>query len=99
VHAKDCYVEPAVTAYRGVLDWKHYGDLLNRAWTFRTVGYGHSLEVWNNFFSALKMVGYDGVISIEHEDALMSKEEGLRKAVDFLKKTMIFQKPGEMWWA
>jgi sugar phosphate isomerase/epimerase len=99
VHAKDCYVEPQVVAYTGVLDWKHYGDLLNRAWTFRTVGYGHGLEVWNNLFSALKMVGYDGAISIEHEDALMSKEEGLRKAIDFLKKTIIFQKPDEMWWA
>ncbi len=99
VHAKDCYVEQSVVAYRGVLDWKHYGDLLNRAWTFRTVGYGHDLGTWNAFFSALKAVGYDGVISIEHEDALMSKEEGLRKAVSFLQKSMIFQKPGQMWWA
>lgn len=99
VHAKDCNVEPSVVAFRGVLDWKHYGDLLNRAWSFRTVGYGHDLGVWNGFFSALRSVGYDGVISIEHEDALMSKEEGLRKAVDFLKQSMIFQKAGEMWWA
>ena len=99
VHAKDCNVEPSVVAFRGVLDWKHYGDLLNRAWSFRTVGYGHDLGVWNGFFSALRRVGYDGVISIEHEDALMSKEEGLRKAVDFLKQSMIFQKAGEMWWA
>jgi sugar phosphate isomerase/epimerase len=99
VHAKDCSVEPTVAAFRGVLDWKHYGDLLNRAWIFRTVGYGHNQGVWNAFFSALRTVGYDGVISIEHEDALMSKEEGLRKAVDFLKKSIIFQKAGEMWWA
>lgn len=99
VHAKDCYVEPSVTAYRGVLDWKHYGDLLNRAWTFRTVGYGHDMGTWNAFFSALKTVGYDGVISIEHEDALMSKEEGLRKAVEFLKKSMILEDSGKMWWA
>jgi sugar phosphate isomerase/epimerase len=99
VHAKDCVVYPSVSEWRGVLDWKHYGDLMNRAWNFRTVGYGHDIGVWNSFFSTLKMVGYDGVISIEHEDALMSKEEGLRKAVEFLKKTIIFQKPGEMWWA
>ncbi len=99
VHAKDCYVEPTVASWRGVLDWKHYGDLMNRAWTFRTVGCGHDVATWNNFFAALKMVGYDGVISIEHEDPLMSKEEGLKKAVDFLKRTIIFQTPGEMWWA
>jgi sugar phosphate isomerase/epimerase len=99
VHAKDCYVEPSVAAWRGVLDWKHYGDLLNRAWTFRTVGYGHDMGTWKAFFSALKTVGYDGVISIEHEDALMSKEEGLRKAVEFLKESMIFEDAGKMWWA
>ncbi len=99
VHAKDCSIDESVVAYRGVLDWKHYGDILNRAWTFRTVGYGHDAGTWNAFFSALRSVGYDGTISIEHEDALMSKEEGLRKAVDFLKRSMIFQKQGEMWWA
>ena len=38
-------------------------------------------------------------ISIEHEDALMSPKEGLEKAVSLLKKTIIYEQPGQMWWA
>lgn len=91
VHAKDSYVDNGVSSYRGVLDWKNYDDLLNRAWIFRTVGYGHSLSVWNDLFSTLKAIGYDGVISIEHEDPLMSKLEGLKKAISFLKQSVIFE--------
>ncbi len=99
VHAKDSKVDNSVVEYRGVNDPKHYGDIANRAWTFRTVGYGHSSEFWNEFVSILRLVGYDGVISIEHEDPLMSADEGLKKAIEFLRSVLLFEKPGEMWWA
>jgi sugar phosphate isomerase/epimerase len=49
--------------------------------------------------SNLRLVGYDHVVSIEHEDSLMSPEEGLRKAVQFLKSVVITEKPGEAYWA
>ena len=99
VHAKDCRVDNSVVDFRGILDWKHYSDVVNRAWTFRTVGYGHGKKFWNDFFSMLRTVNYDGVISIEHEDPIMSPVEGLTKAVKFLKDTVIFSPAGEMWWA
>lgn len=99
VHAKDCRVEPENVKRHGVLDTKHYGDELNRSWIFRTVGYGHGVEVWNDIVSTLRMVGYDGVISIEHEDSLMSVTEGLEKAVAFMQGVLIRQMPAEMWWA
>ena len=99
VHAKDSRVDPVNTAVNGVLDTKHYGDELHRSWIFRTCGYGHSLEWWKDFFSTLRLVGYDGPISIEHEDGLMSSREGLTKAVAFLKEAMIFEKPSAMTWA
>ena len=51
------------------------------------------------YFKGLKAVGYDGTISIEHEDGLMSPKEGLEKAISFLKETLIYEKAGEMWWA
>ena len=47
----------------------------------------------------LRMVGYDFVLSIEHEDSLMSAEEGLRKAIEFLQRTLIHEKPGPAYWA
>ena len=98
-HAKDTKIDPYNTAVTGVLDTKHYGDELNRSWIFRSVGYGHNHQVWKDMMSALRMVGYDGAISIEHEDSLMSQSEGLQKAIEMLKNVMIFEGTGEMWWA
>lgn len=99
VHAKDSKVYEQNARVNGVLDVKHYGDEINRGWIFRTCGYGHGYDWWNDFVSTLRMVGYDGALSIEHEDSLMSGMEGLTKAVDFLKKVLIFQKKSAMTWA
>lgn len=98
-HAKDTKIDAYNTAVNGVLDVKHYGDEINRSWIFRTVGYGHDYQVWKDMVSALRMVGYDYVMSIEHEDSLMSVNEGLQKAILFLKDVMAFESTGEMWWA
>jgi sugar phosphate isomerase/epimerase len=99
VHAKDSKVYEQNARVNGVLDTKHYGDEINRSWIFRTCGYGHSLEWWKDFVSTLRMVGYDGVLSIEHEDSLMSSAEGLSKAVEFLKQVLVFEKKSAMTWA
>lgn len=98
-HAKDTKIDPYNTAVNGVLDTKHYSDEIHRSWIFRSMGYGHDLGVWKDIFSALRMVGYDYAISIEHEDSLMSQDEGLTKAIEFLKETLMFQSTGAMWWA
>ena len=98
-HAKDTGIDRINTDRFGVLDTKHYSDELNRSWIFRTVGYGHSEPVWRDMFTALRMTGYDGYISIEHEDSLMTPDEGLKKAIEVLKRTMMFQDKGAMWWA
>jgi len=99
IHAKDTKVCPYNTLVNGVLDTKHYSDEINRSWIFRTVGYGHDYTFWKDFVSTLRMVGYDGVLSIEHEDSLMSANEGLMKAVTFLKEIILTEKLGAMWWA
>ena len=97
-HAKDTRIDEQNTAVKGVLDTDGYGDSLSRSWEFRTIGYGHDKLIWNNMISTLKAVGYDGVISIEHEDALMSPKEGLEKAVSFLRDIIIVESPADMWW-
>lgn len=99
VHGKDCYVDQRNIAVNGCNDSKHYTDILNRAWTFRSIGYGHGVEEWKDILSTLRLIGYDYVISIEHEDALMSSDEGLSKAIALLKEANIFEEPGEMFWA
>jgi sugar phosphate isomerase/epimerase len=82
----------------GCNDFKPYEQIANRSWTFRTIGYGHDIKFWKDFVSALRLVGYDYVISIEHEDAMMSVEEGLSKAVALLKEVVTQENPGEMYW-
>ena len=99
VHAKDTRVDPANARVNGVLDTKTYDKVYERSWSFRTVGYGHGEQFWRDFISTLRAVGYDGALSIEHEDALMSVNEGFKKAVDFLNNLVIREKAGEMWWA
>lgn len=88
-HAKDTNISRHNTAVNGVLDTKPYSDELNRSWIFRTVGYGSNASQWKEMFSLLNAIGYNGAVSIEHEDSLMSVKEGLEKAVSFLKDVMI----------
>jgi sugar phosphate isomerase/epimerase len=99
VHAKDSYVDGLNIAVNGCNDNKPYDKIANRAWTFRSIGYGHDAAVWKDIVSALRLIGYDYVMSIEHEDALMSSDEGLAKGVALLKEVNIFEEPGEMFWA
>ena len=98
VHAKDIGIDPHNTKINGCLDTKPYDDLDNRSWVFRTCGYGHGDEFWKPFISMLQMKGYDGVVSIEHEDSYMSVREGFEKAVAYLRSVLIKERAGEAWW-
>ena len=98
VHAKDTQIYESNLPKTGVLDTKKYTDERNRAWIFRTVGYGHAYMWWTELISTLRMFGYDYVLSIEHEDSLMSPEEGLTKAANFLNQIVIREKSAAAWW-
>ena len=98
VHAKDTQLYPANMPKTGVLDTKPYTQERDRSWIFRTVRYGHGQEWWNEFISTLRMYGYDNVLSIEHEDSLMSPDEGLSKAAALLSQVVIKEKPAAAWW-
>ncbi|CAM2812770.1 sugar phosphate isomerase/epimerase [Paenibacillus sediminis] len=97
-HAKDTTIDPINVNRYGVTDMQSYTNMLDRAWQFRSVGYGHDLKTWADIISALRLVGYDYVVSIEHEDGLMSVEEGFSKAVQNLQQVLIEEPLGEMWW-
>ena len=99
VHAKDTMVYAANARTKGVLDTAGYAEPAKRSWLFRTVGYGHGEAHWKDLVSTLRMVGYDGALSIEHEDALTSPREGLEKAVDLLQRAVLETEPGEAFWA
>ncbi|NLO84473.1 MAG: sugar phosphate isomerase/epimerase [Clostridiales bacterium] len=99
-HAKDTKIDPINCPVNGVLDTKSFTNERERSWLFRSVGYGHDYAVWKDIVSNLRMVGYDDVLSIEHEDALMSVNEGLQKAISFLKEVIVFEdKNTDIFWA
>jgi DNA-(apurinic or apyrimidinic site) lyase len=98
-HAKDTSIYEANKRTKGVLDASQYTDEAERSWLFRTVGYGHGEAHWKEVVSTLRMVGYDGALSIEHEDSLTSSREGLEKAVDVLTRAIFETEPGDAFWA
>ena len=99
VHAKDTWIDARNTAVNGVLDTKSYELLQQRSWYFRTIGFGQGEKVWRDIVSALRLVGYDWALSIEHEDGLMSNDEGLAKAVELLLSLRPAEQAGRMFWA
>ncbi len=97
-HAKDVYIHPGNRARNGVLDTKSYREMAARSWLFRSVGWGHSEDEWKAIASALRLAGYDYVISIEHEDALASIHEGLSSAINMLSRVLLTEPQVEPWW-
>ncbi|WP_267643462.1 sugar phosphate isomerase/epimerase family protein [Haloarchaeobius amylolyticus] len=99
VHAKDTRVYDHHARRKGVLDNTSYAEGQDRSWIFRSIGYGHGEEHWKDIVSTLRMVGYEGALSIEHEDALTSSREGLEKGVDVLRRAVFETTPGDAYWA
>lgn len=88
VHAKDTFLNAPVQATTSLLE---NGSLMNipaRSWSYITLGFGHGEEWWRQFWYRLKMAGYDGWLSVEHEDVLLNALEGLEKSVTLLKGVM-----------
>lgn len=97
-HAKDTFLDQENINMYGLTDMQPYSSVQTRSWNFRSVGCGHSIQEWSDIISALRTFGYDYVVSIEHEDPLMSIEEGFHRAVRNLNSVLINESPAEMWW-
>jgi sugar phosphate isomerase/epimerase len=88
VHAKDTMLNAPIQATTSLLE---NGSLMNvpaRSWSYITLGFGHGEEWWRQFCYRLKMAGYDGWLSVEHEDVLLNSVEGLEKSIALLKGVM-----------
>ncbi|WP_342605515.1 sugar phosphate isomerase/epimerase [Peribacillus sp. FSL E2-0159] len=90
VHGKDVRLERHLSGINGVLETKEVTDVANRAWNYVAVGCGQDLQWWKEFFSVVKMMGYDAEVSLEMEDLTMSVEAGVRTSIDALKQTLSF---------
>jgi len=90
VHAKDTRLDPQEMAITGGLDTRPMvGNPGVRSWEYRTIGFGHDERWWRDFVSMLRLMGYDGTLSIEHEDELMGAREGIVKSVEFLQTIVL----------
>ena len=88
VHAKDTMLNAPVQATTSLLENGSLMDIPARSWSYITLGFGHDEEWWRQFCYRLKMAGYDGWLSIEHEDVLLNSLEGLEKSVALLRGVM-----------
>jgi sugar phosphate isomerase/epimerase len=85
VHAKDTRIDPGNAAMNSLIDTKPNDRLLDRSWSYVTLGYGHDLLWWREFCSRLRLVGYDDVLSIEHEDLTLPPLVGVQRSVELLR--------------
>ncbi|MGB8819505.1 MAG: sugar phosphate isomerase/epimerase [Rhizobiaceae bacterium] len=84
-HAKDTMINKPAAALSSRLENRSLMDIPARAWSYITLGYGNGESWWRDFCYRLRMAGYDGWLSIEHEDVMFSRLEGLRKSVELLR--------------
>jgi sugar phosphate isomerase/epimerase len=89
VHAKDTYLNQASLDLTGRFETLGHENVKERAWNYITLGYGHDEKWWCDFCYRLRLNGYDGWLSIEHEDVVLSRMEGFRRSVDLLKRTLV----------
>jgi len=94
-HAKDGEIVPHNVRRSGLLAHGEWGRI-NRGFRFRIPGWGD--VPWRRLITELHLVGYNGVLAVEHEDATMSREDGVAKSIAYL-KPLIIQSPFEgRWW-
>ena len=89
VHAKDTSMNRAAESLTGRLETINHSNVKERAWNYITLGYGHGEQWWCEFCYRLRRNGYDGWLSIEHEDSILSRMEGIRKSVHLLNRASI----------
>jgi len=85
-HGKDTLVHPDRVRRNGLLDLAFPVDPDTASWHFCAVGSGHDDATWAALVAALRSAGYDGVISIEHEDPRVTPEEGIETSLAALRR-------------
>lgn len=88
-HAKDTFINDGARHLTGLLETIEHQNVKARSWNYITLGCGHDDQWWREFCYRLRLNGYDGWLSIEHEDVILSRMEGMRKSVELLKRTSI----------
>jgi sugar phosphate isomerase/epimerase len=97
IHAKDTYIDKGLVHRNGVLETSSH-LVPERSWRFTTMGHGHDLVFWRALVSQLRSVGYDGVLSVEHEDPFAPVDEALARSVEILRDSIWREESAHMAW-
>lgn len=89
-HGKDVRLERGLVDINGLLETKPVEDTANRAWNYVAVGCGQDLRWWKEFFSVVRMSGYNDWVSLEMEDLTMSTEAGIKTSIDALHASLSY---------
>ena len=84
VHGKDTQLHPERIALHGVLDFRWPSGEDEMPWHFAAVGAGRPVEEWARLLEAIRAAGYDGVVSIEHEDPTLDPLAGVQASLQGL---------------
>ena len=87
-HAKDTFINKPVCDVNSRLENGSLMNIAARSWSYITLGFGNGEGFWRDFCYRLRMHGYDGWLAIEHEDVMLSREEGVQMSVELLKAVM-----------
>lgn len=90
-HGKDTLLHPERIRLNGLLDARYPIDPDTASWHFAAVGGGRPLEEWWDLLAALRGSGYDGVVSIEHEDPTLSPEASIEASAVALREALAWQ--------
>ncbi|MEB2490380.1 sugar phosphate isomerase/epimerase [Peribacillus frigoritolerans] len=88
IHAKDVRLERGIYDVQGLIDVKPMNQYAGRSWNYVALGYGHDSGWWKEFFTIVKMIGYEGPIVLEMEDLTMEPLTGVKKSMNVLKETL-----------
>jgi len=88
VHAKDTRIEERAAGRNGRIETRPADQWSDRAWNYVTLGHGSDEAWWRRFCAALAAIGYDDVLSIEHEDMELPPIEGVAQSVALLRRVM-----------
>lgn len=89
MHGKDILIDRENTAVNGLTDLTPYDQLTHRSWSYADIGFGHDLVVWKSIVEELFTVGYDHVISIEHESPFSSNRIGVARSAQALAQVLL----------
>ena len=89
MHGKDILIDQQNTAVNGLVDLTPYEDLVHRSWSYADVGFGHDLVVWKAIAEQLMAIGYEHVISIEHESPFTSSRVGVARSAQALSQILL----------